>query len=51
MPIEDSRGAVAVAVLQLGLVMPDSQQLDALASSGGGELGKLLDSGAVAGLV
>jgi hypothetical protein len=36
MPIQHSGGAVAVAVLQLGLVVPDGQQLDALAAAGGG---------------
>jgi hypothetical protein len=49
--VEHGGGAVAVAVLELGLVVPDGQQLDALASSGGGQLGELLDGGAVAGLV
>ena len=33
MPIEDRGRPVAVAVLQLGLVMPDCQQLDALPKS------------------
>jgi hypothetical protein len=42
---------VAVAVLQLGFVVPDGQQLDALAPAGGGQLGQFLDGGAVAGLV
>jgi hypothetical protein len=51
MAIQDGRGAVAVAVLELGLVVPDGQQLDPLAAAGGGELGELLDGGAVARLV
>jgi hypothetical protein len=40
MPIQHRRGAMAVAVLQLGLVVPDGQQLDALAAAGGGQLGQ-----------
>jgi hypothetical protein len=51
MPVQHRRGSVAVAVLELGLVVPDGQQLDALAAAGGGELGELLDGRAVAGLV
>src|SRR3712207_9228300 len=51
MPVEDGRGSVAVAVLDLGLVVPDGQQLNALAAAGGGQLGELLDGGAVAGLI
>ena len=51
MPVQHRGGAVAVAVLELGLVVPDGQQLDALAAAGGGQLGQLLDGGAVAGLV
>ena len=51
MAVQDGGGAVAVAVLELGLVVPDGQQLDALAAAGGGQLGELLDGGAVAGLV
>jgi len=42
---------VAVAVLELGLVVPDGQQLDALPPTRRGELGELLDGGAVPGLV
>jgi hypothetical protein len=42
---------VAVAVLELGLVVPDGQQLDALPPPGRGELGELLDGRAVARLV
>jgi hypothetical protein len=42
---------MAVAVLQLGLVMPDGQQLDALAPPCRGQLGELLDGGTVASLV
>jgi hypothetical protein len=49
--VEDGGGAVAVAVLELGLVVPDGEQLDALPTAGGGELGELLDGGAVAGLI
>jgi hypothetical protein len=33
---------VAVAVLELGFVMPDREELDALPASGGGELGEFL---------
>jgi hypothetical protein len=51
MAVEDGGGAMAVAVLELSLVMPDGQQLDALASARRGQLGEFLDGGAVAGFV
>ena len=46
MPIQHGRGAVAVAVGQLGLV-PDSQRLDVLGTAGGGQLGQLLNGGPI----
>jgi hypothetical protein len=42
---------MAVAVLELGVVVPDGQQLDPLPPPGGGQMGELLDGGAVARLV
>jgi hypothetical protein len=41
--VEDGGGAVAIAVLELGFVMPDGQQLDPLAAARGRELGEFLD--------
>jgi hypothetical protein len=49
--VEDGGGPVAVAVDQLGLVVPDRQQLDALASSGGRPFREELEGGDVAGFV
>ena len=39
MPVQDGGSPMAVAVLELGLVVPDRQQLDPLPSPGRGELG------------
>jgi hypothetical protein len=40
--VEDGGGPVPVAMHQLGLVMPDAEQLDALAAAGGRPLGRNL---------
>jgi hypothetical protein len=49
--VEDGGGPVAIAVDQLGLVVSDAQQLDALPPPGGGPLREQLEGGDVAGLV
>jgi hypothetical protein len=49
--VEHGGGTAAVPVGELGLVVPDRQELDALAAAGGGQLGQLLDGRTVAGLV
>ena len=51
MAVQDGGGAVAVAVLELGFVVPDGQQLDAPGLFRVGEPGELLDGRAVARLV
>ena len=50
-PLRMVARAIPVAVHQLGLVVPDAQQLDALPAAGGGPLGEELEGGDVAGLI
>jgi hypothetical protein len=51
MAVEDGGRPVAVAVDQLRLVVPDRQQLDALAAARGRPLRQQLEGGHVAGLI